>query len=90
MSELVLVETISIIKHRYVVEVPDGKAEWALDTVTMEEAKEFSQTFINEDIIGHRVIAKEEMRKLWCEDPYTWHEAPDTVLQSYINQIPED
>ena len=45
---------------RYMVEVPKGKAEWALDTVTMNEAKEFSQVHIGEQIVSHRVVSKEE------------------------------
>jgi len=42
-TEWVLVECISTFRERYMVEVPKGKADWALDTVTMNEAKEFSQ-----------------------------------------------
>jgi len=36
------------------------KAEWALDTVTMEEAKEFSQQHLGQTIVSHRVVTKEE------------------------------
>ena len=59
-TELVLVETISTFKHQYVIEVPKGKAEWALDDVTMESVEEMSQTHLGEQISGHRVISKEE------------------------------
>jgi len=67
-TELVLVETVSQFRQRYVIEVPKGKAEWALDTVTMEEAKEFSQQHIGETIISHRVISEEEALQLCDED----------------------
>lgn len=59
-TEWVLVETVSSFRHRYVVEVPAGKAEWALDTVTMEEAKEFSQCHIGENIVSYRSISLED------------------------------
>ena len=40
--EIVLVETISTFRMRYVIEVPVGKKEWALDTVTISaEVKEW-------------------------------------------------
>ena len=61
--ELVLVETMSTFKHTYVVKVPKGKAEWALDTVVMEEAEEMSQEHITESIFSHRTITKEEYLK---------------------------
>lgn len=59
-TELVMVECVSMFRMRYLVEVPVGKAEWALDTVTMQEAGEFSQEFVDENIISHRVVSKEE------------------------------
>lgn len=59
-TELVFVECVSMFRTRYVVEVPKGKKDWALDTVTMEEASEFSQEHITEQIVSHRVISKEE------------------------------
>lgn len=55
-KEWVLVECISQFRQRYMCEVPKGKAEWALDTVTMNEAKEFSQEHLGEVIVSHRVI----------------------------------
>jgi hypothetical protein len=66
---LVLVETISTFRHRYVVDVPDsGDPAWALDTVVMNEATEFSQKFIDESVISHRVVTQEEALKLCDED----------------------
>lgn len=67
-TELVLVETISTFRHRYVVEVPKGKKEWALDTVTCEEVNEFSQEHIGESIVSHRVISTDEYHVLFDED----------------------
>jgi hypothetical protein len=63
-TELVMVECISTFRQRYVVEVPKGKKDWALDTVTCEQAKEFSQLHIGETIVSHRVVSKEEVLEI--------------------------
>lgn len=55
-TEFVLVECVSQFRMRYVVEVPKGKAEWALDTVTCNDAVEFSQEHLGETIVSHRVL----------------------------------
>ena len=67
-TELVLVECISQFRQRYMVEVPKGKAEWALDTVTLNQADEFSQEHLGETIVSHRVVSKEEMLALCDKD----------------------
>ena len=67
-TELVLVECISTFRERYVVEVPHGKKEWALDTVTMNETIEFSQEHLGETIVSHRVIDEAEFNRLHEED----------------------
>jgi hypothetical protein len=84
-TQLVLVETVSMFRMRYVVEVPVGidslgldKSLWALDTVTMEDAKEFSQKHLGETIVGHRIVSKEDVLKIFDED------------NDYLKDIPED
>jgi hypothetical protein len=67
-TEWVLVECVSTFRARYMVEVPKGKAEWALDTVTMQEAQEFSQQHIGEQIVSHRVVSKDEALALCDAD----------------------
>lgn len=68
-TKLVLVETISTFRMRYVIELPEDKpVDWALDTVTMDEAVELSQRHINNDIISHRVISKEEFLQIFDHD----------------------
>jgi len=67
-TEWVLVETISTYRMRYMVEVPKGKSDYALDTVVMEEAKEFSQKHLGEQIVSHRVISKLKAHALYEED----------------------
>jgi hypothetical protein len=66
--EWVLVDTVSQFRMRYMVQVPVGKKEWALDTVTMNEAKEFSQEHIGETIVSHRVVTEEEAIQICDED----------------------
>jgi hypothetical protein len=66
--EWVLVECIQSYRMRYMVEVPEGRSEWALDTVSMQQAKEFSQESIGETIVSHRVISEEDALKLCDED----------------------
>jgi anion-transporting ArsA/GET3 family ATPase len=70
-TQLVLVETVSMFRQRYMVEVPIGtdeqendKSLWALDTVTCNEAKEFSQEHLGETIVSHRVVSKKEAMSL--------------------------
>jgi hypothetical protein len=70
-TQWVLVETVSTFRERYMVEVPVGtdrygkdKSLWALDTVTLSEAKEFSQEHLGETIVSHRVMTEEEALKL--------------------------
>lgn len=67
-TEWVLVECISTFRQRYMVEVPKGKAEWALDTVTCEDAKEFSQKHLGETIVSHRVVSYDEAMAMCDED----------------------
>lgn len=71
----VLVETVQTFLHRYMVEVPKDHPEYALDTVTMEEAKEFSQKHLGEQIASHRVVSyKEAMDLCRADNEYckTW------------------
>ena len=67
-TEWVLVETVSQFRERYMIEVPKGKELWALDTVTMNEAKEFSQEHLGETIVSHRVVSVEEALVLCDKD----------------------
>jgi hypothetical protein len=74
-TQWVLVEAVSTFRMRYMVEVPVGtddygkdKSLWALDTVTMNDAKEFSQEYLGEQIVSHRVVTKEEALVLCDKD----------------------
>jgi hypothetical protein len=71
MSKLVLVETISQFRHRYVIELPDdADNNWAVEDVLLESDKveEMSQCHLGEMDISHREINKEEYLRLFHED----------------------
>jgi hypothetical protein len=89
-TQLVLVECISMFRQRYVVEVPAGKSEWALDTVVMQEAKEFSQEHIGENIISHRVMSEEEVLALCSIDneyANSWND--ELKLNTFVTKVKE-
>ena len=90
-TEWVLVEAISTFRERYMVEVPKGKALWALDTVSCEEAKEFSQEHLGEQIISHRVVTKEEALALCDTDnDYTAEWEEENKLKNFFTPWEED
>ena len=87
-GEWVLVDCVSTYRVRYMVQVPKGKSEWALDTVTMEEAKEFSQEHIGEQIISHRVVSKKYALELSdIDNDYTvaWNE--ETKMKNFFTTL---
>ena len=66
--EWVLVECVDMFRMRYMVQVPKGKKEYALDTVTLHEAKEYSQEHLGETIVSHRVISEKDALALAAVD----------------------
>lgn len=64
----VMVEALQTFRMRYMVQVPATNPEWALDTVTCNEAKEFSQLALPEVISSHRVMTEEEALAMCDED----------------------
>lgn len=84
-TEFVLVECVATHRMRYCVEVPKGKADWALDTVAMGEAKEFSQQYLGENIISHRVVTQEEaIKQARIDNDYieTWSD--DYIFETFV------
>ncbi len=80
-TELVLVECVSTFRMRYVVEVPKGKSEYALDAVTCNEAVEFGQRHLNETIVGHRIVQKTDLIELALEDnEFANHQMVERVI----------
>jgi hypothetical protein len=96
-TQWVLVETVSMFRERYMVEVPVGvdmygkdKAEWALDTVAMEEAKEFSQQHLGQTIVSHRVVTKEDALAM-CdkENDYAKKWNDELKIQNFFTTMTE-
>lgn len=84
----VLVETVSMYRMRYVIECPADHPEYALDTVTADNAKEFSQSHIGETITSSRVISEEEALKLCLSDnPYTEKWSKDAVIGNHFTIV---
>lgn len=87
-TEFVLVETVSMFRMRYVIEVPKGKSEYALDDVVMKEAelKEFSQEHLDEIIVSHRTIKPKKIVKMIDNDnEYCKSWSPEKKLQTFVN-----
>ena len=63
----VMVEAISQFRMRYMVEAPADHPEYALDDVTCATAKEFSQEWIGESIISHRVMGSTAEALVQCD-----------------------
>ena len=68
-TKIVLVDTLVSYRMRYAVELAEDSPEsWALDTVTMEQAAEFSQACLGEQIVSHRVITEAEFLQQFDKD----------------------
>jgi hypothetical protein len=97
MSKYILVEAVSQFRQRYVVEVPyppnDGDCpctaeEWAADTVTMQDAKEFSQLWLGEVITSTREISKEETLVMCDKDnDYVQSWTDEQKMHSFVTEI---
>jgi len=63
----VMVECISTFRERYMVEAPADHPEYALDDVTMQRPKEFSQHWLGETIVSHRVMESTAEALVLCD-----------------------
>lgn len=89
--KLALVETVSTFRHRYVVEVPEGKLSWAEDTVVSEEAEEFSQKHLEQTIVSSREISVDEMHDLFVKDnDYLKDWTVEKIYETVITQIDDN
>jgi antitoxin component of MazEF toxin-antitoxin module len=90
-TEWVLVECISQFRQRYMVQVPAGKTEYALDTVTMNEAKEMSQLHLGEVIISHRVVSEDEaIAQAYEDNDYLLSWSEDLIKKNLFTQWGEN
>jgi hypothetical protein len=83
----VMVEALQTFRMRYMVEVPATNPEWALDTVTCQEAKEFSQEALPEVISSHRVMTEEEALELCdIDNDYTKSWNKEQKLKAFFTK----
>lgn len=66
MKKLVLVETVSMYRMRYAIEVEDD-IDHALDC-DIDNIDEVSQKYLDQTIVSHREITEEEYLKIFDED----------------------
>ena len=59
---LFVIETIQTFRHRYVIDCKS--LDHAYDTVSMEEATEFSQMHLGEQIVTGREITRDEFTRM--------------------------
>ena len=101
MSKYVMVDAISQFRMRYVVEVPDdvenpsdGKypctpEQYASDSVTCEDVREFSQEHIGETIVSTREVTLEEAIAQWRKDNGSGFDvwSDELVVKNSITEI---
>lgn len=86
-TKYTLVECVSTFRMRYVVEVPVGTDDWAADTVVMNEAKEFSQEHIGEQIVSQRDLTREEVIKLCdIDNDYCKSWTEEQKINTFVTQ----
>ena len=97
MSKFVLVETISQYRMRYVIEVPDNHndgmyecsaTQWAEDTVSSEEMREFSQKWIGESILSSREVSRDEVLELCdIDNDYCSSWTDDHKIHTFVTEV---
>ena len=91
----VMVDTISMFRMRYVVEVPDDVGEetctpeeYAKDSVTCGDVREFSQEYLDEVISSCREVTKEEAVAQWRQDNGSFSSwSDDLITKSAITEV---
>lgn len=76
-KQYAVVTVVSQFRHRYVIPMdelqalnPDAPVDpkWALDSVTCQDVKEFSQKYLGEVIIDHAIFDETEILEVFNED----------------------
>jgi hypothetical protein len=90
MKKLVMIETISQHRVRFVVQVEDI-LEHALDELVYREHdhdfREFSQMHLGNVVVSHREISEQEYIKTFNEDNDYLSEWPDEQKKQFINVV---
>ena len=91
-TKLVLVDTVSSFRIRYVVEVPeDASEEIAHDFVLNGDPKELSQVHTKEEVVGSRVVTDKQYLKVFDSDnEYLSSWTDEMKLDKFINRWDSD
>ena len=82
--------TVSIFKHRYVVEMGENdKLENLADLVTCEQLEEFSQNHIDELIVDSDILSEEEMLKLFRKENSYLASWTDKYVLDWVKRLAE-
>ena len=80
--------TVSVFKHRYVVEMAeDEKLENLADLVTCEDLEEFSQKHVDELIIDMDSLSEEEMLRLFRKENSYLNSWSDEYVLKWVNGL---
>ena len=86
-SVWVMVEAIQSYRMRYMVEAPATNPEYAMDDVTCEDVKEFSQLALPEVITSHRVLTEKEALVLCdIDNDYTSGWTKEQKIKSFFTK----
>jgi len=97
MNKFIVVDAISQYRMRYIIEVPADHNEreypcsaeqWAADSVTAEEMREFSQLWLGETIVSTREIAKEDIIPM-CdkENEYCSSWSDEQKIHTFVTEV---
>ena len=91
-TKLVLVDTVSSFRIRYVVEIPeDASEEIAHDFVLNGDPKEFSEVHTKEEVVGSRVVTDKQYLKVFDSDnEYLSSWTDEMKLDKFINRWDSD
>lgn len=82
--------TVSIFKHRYIVEMGENdKLENLADLVTCEELEEFSQNHVDELIVDSDALSEEEMLKLFRKENSYLASWSDEHILDWVKRLAE-
>ena len=93
MPKFVMVDTISMFRMRYVVEVPDDVENctpevYAMDSVTCEDTREYSQKHLDEVISSCReVTLQEAIDQYRLDNEYIKDWSDEQIVKSAITEV---
>ncbi len=82
--------TVSMFRHRYVVEMKDeDKVDDLADLVTCEELEEFSQHHVDEVIVDSSIVTEQEMLDMFRRDNAYLASWSDEYVLEWVKRLEE-